>query len=521
MKLIWQIVRKDIRRLRVPLGLWLLWMVLRMFFFAAISGLFGPARWYWMDLIQQPLVVMLRATIDPLVAYLVVGSMVFADSLVERDAFWITRPISGGQLLLAKLFGVGLTCVLLPVLSSLPWWLACGLGLREIGIAAGLQALPFLVGAVAGLTVASITDGFPRYLLWTLAGLGAIAVNQMAVAFLIAATSDNPSLGATWFGMATLGVILAALVVIVHQYVTRRMRRSIVLLVVGMVLASVAGRMIPWDLGWLVRQQWGDNTQPGDDRIQIRTTGSAYFQADPKFPRVWIPLSVEGLPDDAVPVVDLHGEWDWNGAANWKSAGGLWQNLPKPEEMVRRTMHLPIADPAAPINVGLPLSPVLAERMEREPSSFHGLATLTINHGIIKAEMPLRDRTVRNAYGSYSIRDVQQSGNHLQLTFTGRTLAFDREVAHPVSRDILALVRRSDGQVLLAGINSGASYALVDSVVVLSHFLEFKSPSDARWFDDAVLVLIEFGQGHDIKRTLIIDRFQLTAETAPGVPHDP
>ena len=84
---------------------------------------------------------------DVVRAVLVIVGLFFPVVLIQGDSaatgrsFWLTRPISGLRMAIAK-GGVALiVLVLLPSLASLPWWLWCGFTWRHTALGFGEYAL--------------------------------------------------------------------------------------------------------------------------------------------------------------------------------------------------------------------------------------------------------------------------------------------------------------------------------------------------------------------------------------------
>jgi hypothetical protein len=520
MKLTWQIVRKDLYKLRIPLAIWLGFMMVQVGFNMAVSGFFGPPNWNGLALVAPGVEGCVRFLINPLAAYLFASWIVFADPLVERDAFWITRPISGWRLLAAKLTAAGLVFFVLPVVASLPWWLACGLGAKDILLGAILQHGPLLAVALVGMTMAAITDGFPRYVLWTIAGAAVAAVIQMTVAWASGARHVSFNLNAS---RAAFTLVLAAVVfgaVLLHQFVTRRLRRSICLLVAGLVVAIVTGSLSRWDLGPLVAPA-PVQAQQGDEKISVRSAGPAvYFAVSPTRPaRVMIPIRIDGLPDEVMRWVSARAEWSWNGRKEWSATGVTWSFLPS--EAIRRLKRLPLSE--GPMQVAIPLSPVLAERMKREPPSFHSALDIRVHRGAIKIEMSPRNQTVRNELGSFSLSNVHEANGVLSADFTWRQFGpnlppfWFNPWRFSSWLGGVAMVRRSDGAMVIPISKSTFNVnAFLDSALVVAYHWEFHSPADSHWFDDADLVLVGYDEGRVIKRTLDIDPFQLVEASAPA-----
>src|ERR1019366_679305 len=110
------------------------------------------------------------------IGYLMIAALMFDDPLVGSTAFWPTRPISGPRLLVAKLLGCLLVFGLLPVLVTLPWWLYCGYGIRQVWEASvdsfWSQATPLAVGFLIG----ALTGSVARFLVWTLVAIAAAGI---------------------------------------------------------------------------------------------------------------------------------------------------------------------------------------------------------------------------------------------------------------------------------------------------------------------------------------------------------
>ena len=155
MKLVLHMVRKDFLRLRWPLAGWLVLV-------AAKLGL-GFALVLGADLLgwkndSMTSVVVGGFVLERVMTFVLVAMLVLEDALVGSTQFWTTRPISGARLLAAKLAG-GLLLLWLPeVLLTLPWWLTCGFGGREMAWA--MFELLVVLGTVAvpAALVASLTD---------------------------------------------------------------------------------------------------------------------------------------------------------------------------------------------------------------------------------------------------------------------------------------------------------------------------------------------------------------------------
>ncbi len=253
MKLIWHIIKKDLRALRWPLVLWTLLIVMKLgvgVILLTADGTGGDEWFLRLDALAKIL-----ASLEAL-SFILVAAWVQEDMLVGTTAFWVTRPIAGGRLLLAKLLGIMLVFVLWPLIVTLPWWLTCSYGPREIAWAALETAAIHVIVVLVGLLWAVVTDGFGRFLMWTLVMLAAIPAVAAGIGMYL--TTHNVRLtgevATTRILVVELLALLIILVVVVHQYLTRRTVRS-----VGMIVATV-GLMLAvslwWPWSWGLEERW-------------------------------------------------------------------------------------------------------------------------------------------------------------------------------------------------------------------------------------------------------------------------
>lgn len=140
MKGIWQIMQKDIRRLAWP---WLGWLTI----FVAVSvlahGLRGGA------------LTGLALTLGGLVwtqlalGFTLAGAIVLEDPVASSNAFWLTRPISRGRMLTAKVATAVLLLIVMPMIVTAPVWLWSGRGTGSWGALGEFVMLPLLLPALA------------------------------------------------------------------------------------------------------------------------------------------------------------------------------------------------------------------------------------------------------------------------------------------------------------------------------------------------------------------------------------
>jgi hypothetical protein len=181
-----------------------------------------------------------------LVMYLIfvaiIVRLIHEDPLVGTSAFWLTRPISRKSLLLAKGLFVFLFLVIVPVAMNL-------ILLFHFGMKSS-QVLPFLftmlaihlaiICALASLAV--VTPNWPSFIV---AAIGGLACQFVANNWLEIRSRQNE-----WISSLMLfGLLLLCLTfsVVVHQYLTRKTLRSVVLLISGFVFVWLSCHFYIWD----------------------------------------------------------------------------------------------------------------------------------------------------------------------------------------------------------------------------------------------------------------------------------
>ena len=217
------ILRKDLRHLWVLSSL------------GVLFSLFATLGWYWdLSRISTSGFIFFAGQVAPIVVLFVLSvAIVQSDPTVGDRAFWRTRPISPGALLVAKLLVLCLVFALPSLLVNLflavsmdtPFPVLLGMVIESTGMILIECLVSALVGAVT------------RSLMQAAAAVLASALLLMAVAVL----NPLPQLFVPWRmdipghapRMAAMGVYsgIAALILLAHQFLTRRRVRTLVLLV--------------------------------------------------------------------------------------------------------------------------------------------------------------------------------------------------------------------------------------------------------------------------------------------------
>ena len=434
MNLTWHIVKKDLRALKWPLLLWLLLIVTKLGIGVALLNADGREGVEWfakMDALSKGL------TAFEFISFVLVAALIQEDLLVGTTAFWMTRPISGARLLRAKLLSIGLVFGFMPVLVTLPWWLGCGYGLREIAWAAAETVAAQAIAVLLGLLWAVVTDGFARFLMWTLVMLFAIPTLTGTLAYYLTRGQPSPTSDLVTTRL-TVGFILAVLgiaVVVVHQFLTRRTGRSIAVIGVTAGLIIGVGVWWPWTWGiesrvysYLIRQaegEWPAAAEPAGlkftqvsaqlplPRPGARAGRSSVLQTK---------YRVEGLPESAG-LLAYYSNHTWRWPDGTIRQGYTWSRSDLAELAAEKALGMALKTAPAgqyadtvTTSAGVPTATV--ERLRAEPPAY----TLEARLRLIKFETPTAvplqagPRTLKEGLGE-RIAGVEKSGEELLVTY--------------------------------------------------------------------------------------------------------
>lgn len=246
MNLIWHLVKKDLRRTRIPLALYAAFVVTKLVLAALLVGALELDR--FRELFDYLKIAVMA---EFAIGYVLVAAIVQEDPLVGTTAFWMTKPISGIRLLAAKLIVLATGLVLLPLVLTLPWWFHCGFGLPDLPQLIGGLLVPQTILLLLGLPFAVLTRNLSRYLACTLVTVLVWFVFVVNLAGRSLSRDRELLLG---LGAAetrnliviaiTIGSVIAA---VVYQYRTRRSPRSAAIVVIGFVLATLVLGIWRWD----------------------------------------------------------------------------------------------------------------------------------------------------------------------------------------------------------------------------------------------------------------------------------
>jgi len=256
MNLTLHLVAWDLRCLRPYLGLWLGLLVLQAGLFLSYIELpdhFLQPNSGFPSEIREVLLALLTwlvAVLKICLLAVLVARLVHKDPTVGDTAFWLSRPLSGVRLLAGKSLFLLLAVILPSLLVEAVLLLICGVTpldtLRSLP-----QILLLMLLAVASLTMlAAVTTDLARTgLLGVLVFLGLAVLATLLLVWRTARralASDFDSDFGIGLPGAALVLVATALIVIAHQFLTRRTVRSRVLLSSG--VASASWFLASWSL---------------------------------------------------------------------------------------------------------------------------------------------------------------------------------------------------------------------------------------------------------------------------------
>ncbi|MDE2756629.1 MAG: hypothetical protein OXI92_08790 [Acidobacteriota bacterium] len=268
MNLTLHLVAWDIRCLRSYLGLWLGLLVLQAALIVSYVGLPGhyspPGASFPSEFreVLLGLLAWLVAVLKICLLAVLVARLVHKDPTVGDTAFWLSRPLSRVRLLACKSLFLLLAVILPSLLVEGGLLLICGVTPQDtLRSVPQILFLTLLAVALPAMLAAVTTDLARTSLLGVLVFLGLAALVTLLLAWRAirrVLVSDSGFDFATSLAGASLVLLATALIVVAHQYLTRRTVGSRVLLFSGVALSSWF--LASWSLHTMTR-----GAVPADD----------------------------------------------------------------------------------------------------------------------------------------------------------------------------------------------------------------------------------------------------------------
>lgn len=398
MRTVWNIVRKDFRRLALPWCLWLGLVLLHTSLLMVYRGDSHVEAVAFNGLLYYTYAV---GAIVLAVGFLLAAWLVMEDSLVVTQAFWPTRPISGVRLLAAKVLGAFLMFSVAPVVVLTPVWLGCGFSFRELGVAALQQAIQQGLLSVAAFAIAGVTATSGQFLVRL---VGAAILLPMSLSFALgrmtdsdAALSTGTIMSRSW--LVWVVVLATPPMVVVHQYLTRRTVRSWMLAGLGFAVMMAVPYGWFWDISPLIRserlQDNGAAPEANNVVVNVRWTNVSRDLARPGHPQINQGGDITGVPAGAYVLINPSlGEW-----VSGKERRPLPTRLRNPstdrrppELLVRQVAGLPGADPGPVMSWRVDTAAAAEQTGWARAANFPLETTLglTLMRGRVLGEMPLQ-----------------------------------------------------------------------------------------------------------------------------------
>jgi hypothetical protein len=251
MKLLFHLVRADVRRFRLLLAAWVLIEVL--------STIFTGVRPLLADDRRMLTAVELLGTVLFLTRWLgmifIVPLVVQTHPLVGSDAFWMTRPITPRGLFTSKVLLLGTTFIAVPALCAGVLTAVCRFPMAEVVLVALQTILLQSLWLAIVMALSAVTRNLARFAL--VAGgvlVSFVLLISVAIAVAMRNIPDGPQLSdvtSRSASSATAGVVLLLLLItavvtpLVVQYRTRSMRVSVGAGVAGVAVVIVVALMWP------------------------------------------------------------------------------------------------------------------------------------------------------------------------------------------------------------------------------------------------------------------------------------
>lgn len=256
------IVRKDVRRLRWVLALWVAVLAARVAL--SLNGAAAAGDPLGAGLFLQELSGAI-GMVELLLTALIVARLVHEEPLVGFTAFWLTRPYDIGNLVRAKFLFAVAVLVALPLAADLATMWLLGSGAPALVSGSSTAAVGYASWMLSLMVIATLTPSLGVFVLTMLgivAGASMLLVSMLGLAFIWTDELSDytpPGVPDATPGVVMLAVYLcAALSVILYQYRHRRWRVAVALAVAGLAASVVVPMLWPWAFAR------GEEIRPGE-----------------------------------------------------------------------------------------------------------------------------------------------------------------------------------------------------------------------------------------------------------------
>ena len=231
MNLTFHIALKDVYRLRWALLLWVVTIAseLALASIQATLDVEGHVPFYMSAWTLGNIFI-------PVIGYGLVMGLQDDDPVTEGDAFWMTRPITGGRLLSAKALVLALLC-LVPVLVCVPFWLSHDFGLALLGPSSAEMLWRQGLISLLAVPLAVVSSSGAKFVTNTL--IGVVTLLGLALLYPLLEGSSLPEITAPVLvqkGWLILAVwLIASAAIALNQYYRRRTKLSATILLAAVI----------------------------------------------------------------------------------------------------------------------------------------------------------------------------------------------------------------------------------------------------------------------------------------------
>lgn len=335
-----------------------------------------------------------------LVGLILAAWLVMEDSLVDTQAFWLTRPISNVRLLGAKVVGALLMFGVFPVLVLTPVWLVSGFSFREWLWAAAEIAGNQAKFTLAAFAIASVTATSGQFLMRAVGAVLLPPYVLYAMGRIRYPLGGDAQLVDTWHFLVLGLVIVMPPLLVAHQFLTRNTARSWMIFGGALTLMLAVRLAWPWVIPAGIRHFGQAAYYPAagtsDEGLKFRLER---VTVDPQRPESYVQnVTLHGTVTGAAPNSFVRLNWI---VGHWQRAGednpadrivGAGDALAgPPPQAVRQVAGLP-GDKETPLEwvvVGQPWNR-LVDQTEPKQVDWETDVHATVMTGRLLGEMPLR-----------------------------------------------------------------------------------------------------------------------------------
>jgi hypothetical protein len=279
MSLIWHLAWKDLRRLALPIAVWIGFLAAFTLGFASVRPPAVPLPTsnsiMWVSRISGSF--MIADILTSFLAAVLAARWAQEDATRETTAFWRTRPISGPRLFVAKIMAIAIGLILLPAVALALVWAGQGFSGREISAAAAEFTVEQLLVVIPAFALGTATPNLGRFLLFAVLALTAYVMSVVILPEWVPHPGEFFLQRSRAFAVLMVG-LAGALLLLLWGYFSRRGAHWIF----GATLAAMIMTGIGWSsdlsgsIHWLaIDEEWRNWPATPDQQKQLAVSWSA------------------------------------------------------------------------------------------------------------------------------------------------------------------------------------------------------------------------------------------------------